>query len=80
MFIHTNQPLITSFYIKKGLILRVRLKLFHIFRNKSTQHDTMLRYYADMGPETIRQLYEVYKADFEIFGYELPVALLHPYG
>lgn len=40
----------------------------------------MLRYYADMGPETIRQLYEVYKADFEIFGYELPVALLHPYG
>lgn len=49
-------------------------------RNKTTRHDTMIKYYADMGPETIRQLYELYKADFEIFGYEIPLPLLHPHS
>ena len=40
----------------------------------------MIKYYADMGPETIRQLYELYKADFEIFDYEIPLPLLHPHS
>lgn len=40
-------------------------------------HDTMIRYYAGLESSTLLKLYQLYKPDFDLFGYDLPVPLLH---
>ena len=34
------------------------------------------QYYQGLGRERIQALYELYKADFELFGYKVPAGLL----
>ena len=36
----------------------------------------LYQYYEGLPKETIQALYEVYKPDFELFGYEIPDGLL----
>lgn len=34
------------------------------------------QYYEGLSKETIQKLYELYRPDFELFGYEIPEGLL----
>ena len=44
-------------------------KLSFGFHGKSSDNEKVVRYYRGLGKTFIRELYELYKDDFEIFGY-----------
>ena len=46
-------------------------------KNRTTNHDLILRYYKGLGRHWIERLYEKYKPDFELFNYEIPPLLLN---
>ena len=46
-------------------------------KNRTTNHDMILRYYKGLGRHWIERLYEKYKPDFELFDYEIPPILLN---
>ena len=33
------------------------------------KHDSAEEYFAELGQEKVRRLYEIYRLDFELFGY-----------
>ena len=45
-------------------------------KNRTTNHDLLIRYYKGIGRHWIQRIYETYQADFDLFGYEIPPYLL----
>ncbi|CBY37372.1 unnamed protein product [Oikopleura dioica] len=45
-------------------------------RNKTTNHSTLLKFYANMGKDNIRKIYELYKPDYDLFQYDVPSIFL----
>lgn len=45
-------------------------------KNRTTDHTLLIRYYKGIGRHWLMKIYETYKPDFDLFGYEIPSYLL----
>lgn len=45
-------------------------------KNRTTDHSMIIRYYKGLGKHWLDKLYETYKPDFDLFGYEVPHYLI----
>ena len=47
-------------------------KVHYPKREKSTNHDTFKHYYASVSDEKLKQIFNTFAVDFEMFGYSFP--------
>ena len=67
-----DQMGVETVYILKHL-LDVDMSLIqNITWSPSKTHTRLLQYYSQVGKENIRKIWEIYKMDFELFGYRFP--------